>query len=464
MFPLKTLAERHNVTPDDKVRPALYSVSTPSSGTVFVGGFSIEAANTGALYHYIVERATATGIGTIYVKNEQFQTISSTTIGYIPKQISLSWACQNRQLIISAPEFSYTLYSIVGGGVVRCIKVASAVPTTTALEVPVGSVCSFGDRVVIAQGSALYFNDPGVDIRTFVAENVVAMPAKITDIFEGPSGALIIGTTMGVYALPSDALGQGQLVFGFMQKLSSYEAQQPRNIAFANGQLLGLQKGGFSTLGDQAVATNPAPYAGKRYISTFVGPGDSGDYRYYQMFGSVDYGHLISAGGSIYSVKQGQWITSGLDLSLVGVLKTDLGATLFMTPTQILDTWGNVEADDSDFIAVACGTIPVNVTDSTMVRAIITSSDNVSHQQKAYIGAQQKTDTTPPPARAENIIGTNHWSVHTHYCAPEIRSRRHHVVLRTDEVTMEVAFDEALSNIGPIDVETKQVGPKRPTN
>ena len=451
-------------------RKAFYSHLTPTSGTVFVAGFSVEMANTGEVVHYLLERSTTTGVGTLYCKDEQYSTISSIALGTIPKQVVLTHAVIARQILINGPHLPFPIYGLVGGGMIVATAQASVIPSTTAIPVPLGICCEFGGRVAVAQGSSVHFSDPGIEPRTFVGENVLALPATIYDLYVGPNGMLIMGTADGVYALPSDAAGQGQLTYGFVSKLSPYQSRQYRNTCYSQGRLLGLTQNGVTELGQTLSSVPLVTYAGKRYRSRYVGPGMQGDYRVGSIWQTQDNGAMISINDSICAVEIQQglsatWYTSGQALEIVGICSNDVGMDLVLTPGFLLESWGNDEFNDNDFAAVCCGTVALDPANSTLVRHVTTSSDNVGESQTLYVGGAAKTATTPAASRQANIIGTSVWSSSANFSAPEMRSRRHHVVLRTDEFTLEVGVTGALSAIGDIDIDTKNnVSPKRPTN
>lgn len=456
--------EKQNVYNDGNTRAAFVAQTTVPSGYLYLAGFSVEGANTGEVYHYLLMRQSSTGIGYLKVYTEQWRQISSINVGRIPVKVNLSYALQNRQLIINSPELSYPLYSIVGAGCTRATPVQGDDVEVSTLSIPTGHCCSFGDRVVIAAGSLLYFSDAGIFPRTFTAMNVVALPATIHDIFQGPQGQLVIGTADGVYSLARDALGQGQLVYGMIDKVSEYQCSQPKNIASADGQVIGLSKQGVIAISQNNQETPISTYIGKRYSSAVVGPGASGDYRNSAIFGTSDMGHLISiaATAQAYSVRHDMWYTSGLNLQVVGTLRAANGTTLLLTPSYVLEMFGNAEHDDSSFVSTVAGTIDVTSSKNYMVRGIITSSDAISYNISAYLAGSSSTLTVTPPPRAANIIGTSTWNTSNEYVNPEVHRQRHHFANRTNEVTLEIAVTEPASRLGPFDILTKEVASKRP--
>ena len=453
------------------VRTALRSLvpaTTLLASSVFVGGLSLEASNTTEIYHYLFLRSTITGIGYIYVTTEEFRTICTYTLGQIPVAPVITFAVQNRQILINSPDFTSAVYGLVGGGLLRAVKVESVNPSTTAIDVPLGLCSVFGDRIAIAQGNIVYFNDPGTEIRTFTGANAVALPATIYDLFQGPGGNLIIGTTDGIYSLSADALGQGQMVFGMLSKASSYACKNYRNLAYVGGQVYGLTKDGVAVIGGESVTSESlTSYGRKRYYSESVGPGPSGDYRNGKLFGLQDE-LLINVDNKIcrFDLKgnYSTWIYNTGSINLSGVCSGRDGNELLVTDSNILEFTGNDEYDGYEITGVACGVLKTEPEESPLIRSVTTSSSNVGQDQKVYLNGTAKTATTPAPTRAENIIGTDTWSATNTYVGHELRSRRHQMAVRTDNVALEIAATGSGNILDGINIERRGKGSRRPTN
>lgn len=473
MFDLAVLKEHHNIIKREggfQARPAFYKHTDVTSGSVYVWGTSIEAPNTGDVFHYIVQRATSTGIATLYCYTESFRAISSLELGPCPIDAVVTCALSDRQLLFNSPQWAFAVYALVGGGMRRAVATASVNPDTTAIAIPTGLIAEFSGRFVIAAGTTVYFSDPGVTAKeTFVAENALALPAIIYDLFVGPGGMLVMATADGVYALASDSVAGGQIAFGLLQKISPYQCRSWRNVCFAQGRMIALSAGGFTEVTETLTALPLVTYPHKRNYAKAVGVGSAGDYRFGQIWATQDLGAVVSLNGNLCSILTDQglrvvWITTQNALALRGVLRTRDGKDLYLTDASVLELWGNTEFGGQTFRAVACGSPDVPIEQSTVVRAVHSASDNIAHMQMVYLGGQTGEKTTPAPSRAANIVGTSLWGAEARYTQAEMRSRRHDFAFRTDEVSLEIAIDEPTANIGGFAVVTKDVSINRPTN
>ncbi len=473
MFDLATLKEHHNIIKREggfQARPAFYKHVTVTSGSKFVWGTSIEAPNTGEVFHYVVERVTSTGIARLVCYTEQFREIAEQTLGPCPIDAVVTCALSDRQLLFNSPQWPAAVYGLVGGGLRLAQAVASVNPDTTAIAVPTGLVCEFSGRFVVAQGTTVFFSDAGVTAKeTFVAENALALPATIFDMFVGPMGMLVMATADGVYALASDSVAGGQIAFGLLQKLSPYQCRSWRNVCFAQGRMIALAAGGFTEITETLTTLPLVTYPHKRNYSKAVGVGSAGDYRFGQVWATQDLGAVVSLNGNLCSILTDQglrvaWMTTQNPIALRGVLRTRDGKDLFLIDDAVLELWGNTEFDSQTFVAVACGSPNVKIEQSTLVRHVHSSADNVAHLQQVYCGGRASEKTTPAASRAANIVGTSTWDVDSKYTQAELRSRRHDFAFRTDEVSLEIAVDEPTANIGGFQIETKDVSINRPTN
>lgn len=462
--------ELHNLEFDQgrlAVRDALrsqISASTIRSGSELVAGFSVESSSTTETFHYLFLRNTTTADGYVHVTTEEFRDIAVLHLGSLPERPIITYAFQNQQILINGPGLA-PLYAIVGGGITRAVKVESVNPSTTAIEIPSGICCAFGDRIAIAQGNTIYFNDAGTEIRTYVGENGVSLSGTIYDIFQGPGGALISVTSDGIYALPSDALGQGQIVFGFFSKISGYQASNYRNATASRNRVFTLLQHGLGLVTDEIVGIPLTSYRHKRFYTEYVGPGAAGDYRSGSIWKS-ERGVLVNTQGKVcqfdYDSQKTSWIYANSDIELVGIGRSRDGVDLWITPERVLEQIGNAEFDGYEVKGFACGIVPTDPSDSLVVRAVTTISDNVGQDQYAYLGGRDKSAETPPPSRAANVIGTDVWSASAAYVGQEERSRRHLFAERLDEIAIEVGAEGSGARLGVIDVLTKGKSSKRP--
>ncbi len=205
--------EKQNVVKrgsDLYTRKGLVQVSTPTAGTLYVAGFTVESPFTTEPWHYLFEQATATGLVTLRVVTEEFVEVQNYSLGFMQNDPVITYAVQNGQLMVNSPSLPAPLYGLVGGGLVMAVKTPSLETDTTTLEIPNGHICTFGDRMPIAQGNIVFFNDPGSDPRTYVAENAQPFPGVIYDMVQGTDGALYVFTSKDVHVIPRDALGKGK--------------------------------------------------------------------------------------------------------------------------------------------------------------------------------------------------------------------------------------------------------------
>lgn len=451
----------------DALRTQVNSIDIRSPGA-FVAGFTAEAANTTEVFHYLLIRDTSDAQGYLYVTTEEYVTVAVLNVGAIPPKPTVTAAVQYQQILINSPDFSAAYYGLVGGGLKRAVATASVNPNTEAITPPTGLCTTFGDRIAIAQYNQVYFNDAGTEIRTFTGANAISLPSTVYDLFTGPGGALYIVTGAGVYALPPDALGQGQIVYGMLARVSPYEASGYRNAVHARGGVYGLTRDGIGSLGNTVSTAALTQYDRRRYFSQSVGPGQSGDYRSGRIWALSD-SMAISVNNSlcIYDLAGNYpyWVwnsSTGNALEIVGICKTRNGGDLFVTPTRILEFTGNYEftADEQD--GVACGTIATPPAASNVVRSVTTSSDNAGYNQLLYLNGSVKTQVTPAPSRAQNVVGTDLWDSSATLFASEMRSRRHHVAVRSDDLAMEVGATGCGRALGDIDITLAGKGRRRP--
>jgi hypothetical protein len=466
--------ELHNLQARDGalyVRDALRSHVTATSlhaSSEFFGGFSLRAPNTSEIYHYFFLRVPSTLDGYCYITDEEYSVFTSTALGRVPDGAYVTYAQQGNQVLVNSPHLSSAFYGIVGSSLIRAVKQDSVNPDTTAIDIPTGIVCSFGNRNPIAQGAIVYFNDPGTEIRTYTGANAVNVGGVVTDMFEGPGGGLYMCTTNGVYVLPQDSIGQGQLVYGMLSKVSAYETSSYGNAVAARSGLFGLTRNGVASIGESVNEVRLTDYNGRRYRTEYVGPGSGSDYRNGRIFQSND-GLLISIDGRLVSFEIGEasysWMYNSTEMDVIGRLRSRDGADLWLMPDRLVEQIGNLEFDASTIAGYACGTVPVDTEGSTLIRSVTTTGNNIGRSQYAYIMSTAKSATTPASGRADNVIGTDTWSASNLYTVEEDRSRRHLVAIRTDHLDLEIGLEGSGSKLGPVALDSMRgKGRRRPTN
>lgn len=430
-------------------------------------GFSIESPNTTEVYHYIVSQET-NGDGYIGVYEEDFNLLYTFNLGKIPEDAPIYYGVQNRQILINSPSLNFPLYGVVGGGLTIAVKQESINPDTTAINIPRGIICSFGDRFCIAQDSILFFNDPGVEPRTFTGENTIALPSTIYHIEQTDDGFLAAFCASGIYLIPKDALGQGQDVVGFISTIPGFEAIDYRCAASGNGITVGLVKDGVALIQDQMKLFPIEAYHAKRYFTEYVLPED---FRFGKVHKTAN-GFLVAYADHavVLDIKNqySSWVYNDANNSVMAVLKTRDGEDLYLLDDGTV-AYPKGTRDDynatNDVDGYAAGDLDTDPQLSPMVRYVTTSSDNSNYPQFAYVRGRAAAGSTKYTPGYGILIGTDVWSnVAPNLYERELRSVRHSFAVRTDMISIEVGAIGSGRTIGDVDVETKPSGPTRPDN
>lgn len=438
-----------------RTRKGLVSVKTPTAGTVYVAGFTIESAMTSEPWHYLVEQSTTTSIATLRVYTEEFAELFSVDLGPLPVAPVITHGTQLNQIIINSPAFAGALYGLVGGGLMTIEKAASENPDTTALNVPTGHVTAFGDRLPIAAGNLVYFNDPGVDVRTYVAENVVGFPGSIYDIVQGPGGGLYVCTSNGVYVMAGDALGQGQEVSGFISRVPGIETTRPRNAAASGGQVAVLQKDALQIIDGPRIPILSSKT--RRYWSKAV---DVDDLRLNGELFATPKGFVVGfskARGYFCEIdlesQSYSWTTSTASaLNVAGTLRSREGEAMIVLRDRVVVPSGNVDFDGATIRGTANGSIDIPEDVRPVVRRVTVSADNYGETVGVAVGgegaADIDTETTKTFSR-DAVIGTALWSASDTYQGRTTRTTRTSHVARAAEPHFEVRVDGGNRRVEP---------------
>lgn len=439
-----------------RTRRGLVSVKTPTAGTAFVAGFTIESPFTSEPWHYLVEQSTTTSLGTLRVFTEEFYELFSVALGPLPLSPVITYGVQLNQIIINSPALAGALYGLVGGGLMTIEKSASENDDTTALDVPTGHVAAFGDRLPIAVGNLVYFNDPGVDVRTYVAENVVGFPGSIYDIVQGPGGGLYAFTSAGLYVMAGDALGQGQEVAGFISRVPGIETTRPRNAAASGGQVAVLQKDSIQIIDGPRIPILGAKT--RRYWSKVV---DVDDLRSNGELYATPKGFIVGfsrARGYFCEVdlesRSYSWTTSTASaLNVAGTLRSREGEALIVLRDRVVMPMGNVDFDSATIRGTANGAIDISEADRPVVRRVTLSSDNYSQDVGVAVNGDTDTSTTPTKT-SDAVIGTAPWSASLPYAGRTARTTRLSHAARAPDPHFEVRVDGGNRRVEPnVDVE-----------
>lgn len=468
-------AELHNLVVRKgglEVRSGYQAVKLPSGGTSFVGGFSIESPFTTEVWHYLFEQDVA-GVATMRVYTEDFVEMYSHPLGRLAADPVITHAVYANQVMVNSPSFSQPLYGLVGGGTIQAIKTESSNPDTTTLEIPPGHICSFGDRMPIAQGNIVYFNDPRTDLdpRTYVAQNGVPLSGAIYDIFQGDDGALYMFTSAGVFYMAQDALGKGQIVEGFIGMIPGLQTSRPRNAAASNGVVAVLQKDGIVILGRGQKAIDVAPYKGARYYSRDI---EVEDYRQAGQIHATSEGFIVAFGGRHdflldFNMRDGYrsyiWSES-MSFNLVGTLRSRENDTMLLLKDAILVRQGDLDGkaiNSPAYEVQGVAAIEVDTPEGAevMLRRVTTSSDNAGATVATYAAHQAKAATVPTRG-TDVVVDTTAWDASRKYAGPRVRSVRHSMRERVTSLPIETMVVGARARLeSNINVEVTGQGRRR---
>jgi hypothetical protein len=427
-------------------RRGLYSVKTPAADHRFVGGFSIESPFTTEVWHYLFEQDVNTAVARLVVYTEDFYEMYQFRIGTIKRNPVITHAVFNNQIIINSPSFPSPIYGVVGGGAMKAVKTESENPDTTALEIPAGHICSFGDRMPIAQGNLIYFNDPDVDPRTYVAQNIQPLAGTIYDIFQSLDGSLYAGTSAGVFYIPQDALGQAQTVQGFVGLIPGIELSRPRNMAVSNGVVMALQRDGLVVVGGRGAKIDVAPYKGPRFFSR---PIEVDDYRLAGEIFATPTGFLVGFRGqhghvldfNLVDNYQSYIWAEGEPINLVGTLRSREGDMLMVLENHVVmpvngpDKFGTA----TNINAVAAKDVDLPEGQELLIRRAYTSSDNIGDPVRAYIARRNVSDTVPTRT-GDIVIDSSTWDNTKTYKGRVNRQVRHSLAARAGDLPSEVSI------------------------
>jgi hypothetical protein len=474
-----TQYERQNVVRASdglRTRKAFARLATPTVGTNYIGGFTIESPFTSEPWHYLFEQSTSTNDVTVRVVTEEFVEVFSWYLGRLAQKCPVSFGVVNNQVMISSPAFSSPLYGLVGGGLITATKTDSINPDTTALDIPAGHLCAFGDRIAIAQGNVVFFNDPAtlqsVDPRTFVVENTLPLPGTVYDLFQGPDGALYMFTSDGVYTLPADALGQGQTLQGFLGRVPGIFTSKPRNACATTNGIVILQRDHVLVL--RGGAQQRIPLAGLDMTRTISTPVDVEDARLFGEVYPTSNGFVVAFKDrrSFYLVVDlvldsvSYWYAAGDTSAVVGTLRTRDGETLHLWSSGVIAPVisGTRDHTGSAVVAYLTGRVPVQDGDNPIVRRVTTQQDNVGVTlgvAAACNGA--RGSTTTPKSTSDIVIGTSAWSATATFSPRPRRSARSTLNKRSVDPLLEVAITGGDVRIGAeADVELGGIWRTRP--
>jgi hypothetical protein len=443
--------EKHNVVDDGSgglMTRNVFSNLLTLSGRC-VGAFSVRSPSTTDVWHYVFTQAVTTGVVTLTVYTEEFVSLYTYPLGAISDSPVITHAVVNNQLVISSPSFSTTLYGLVGGGVMAAVAQPSLNPDTTALDIPTGYCCSFGDRVVIAQGQVVFFSDPGIDPRTFVAENALALPGAVLDIFQGVDGALYMFTTAGIYSLPADAIGQGQSVVGYLSRIPGLSTMRPRNACPTPFGVAMLDESDLVLL-NNGTRIPLGTYAGQRSLSRVV---DVDDLRIFGEVYPTQNGVLIGfrTTREFYvsvdlRTNTASYIYEVNAMSLMGVLtdrdgwenhiveSAGAGATVVLSQ----EITGTTEFTGDELPATLCGTLEIGPSQRPLLRRASASFSLAGALIRGEV--ERKLDTVLATTNNAVMVGTDLWASAGNCAGRSLKSSRLTFNARSSNPSIEIQF------------------------
>lgn len=431
--------ERHNVTTDRAgrlvTRKGAVSFRLPTAGTVHVGGFSILVPSSSEIEHYIFEQSTTTSVVTMRVFDEEFVERYSLRLGEMSTWPVFSYAMVNNQLMINSPSMSAPLYGLPGGGAMPAVKTESDNPDTTALDIPAGHICAFGDRMPIATGSIVNFNDPGIDPRSYTSVGQVPIPAVIHDIVQGPDGGLYMFTPAGAYVMASDALGQGQSVLGFISLVPEVATSRPGNAASTPFGVVALTDDGCAVLaGGIAKRIAFSTYQGRRRLSK---PVDVLDVRQFGRVFPTSTGCVVGFGADRdyfvdVNLDDGGGVSFMSDFNVVGMLRTRDGEDLVLATDAV---WSLHTSGATTLRGVLCGRIQAGPADNPLLRRATVSVANAG--DPVTVNCNNVQDSINTTVNGDAVINVDNWG--TPLASLTARSARCTLNVRATEMDVEVS-------------------------
>lgn len=401
------------------------------TGNGAVGAFTIQSASTTEPWHYIFLQNTATGRVTLHVTTEELVDIFTQDLGPMQANPVITYAVTNNQVMINSPTFSAPLYGLPGGGLIPALKTPSINPDTTAIDIPNGHVAAFGDRLAIAQGNVVFFNDPplanSVDPRTFTGKLALGLTGSIFDIMQGGDGALYMFTSDGVFIMPNDALGQGQSIVGSISRIPSLQTSRSRNAVLTNGVIAVLQRDFAMLL--PSMTKIPIGSRGIRRKTALAL--DIEDLRLVGELFPTSAGFIIGFRGKRahyievdVSTLHVSMVSADTAMNVVGTLKTRDHLTILVTMSDVLMAHSRGLTEDLGTVrAVALGHIPVTPGTKPTVRRVTALAANVGMNIQAAVNGVQKTAGTPTRT-GDVVVGTSVWGAATKFAGRMMRSIR----------------------------------------
>lgn len=432
-----------------RVRAGMRLVRSLSANEEIVFGFSIPNSFRQENEHYLFIFNSNTVSLRIDKRDERMTLIASVVIGSV-KTYNISYGVVEDFVFITSPDFQ-SVVSIIGGGFMYASKQASVNPATTAVDVPNGVCCSWQGRIVLADGNLLYFSD-ALEPETFVSENIVQRNGAILGLAESTNGALLVFQTDGLFALPADASGSGQIVglTAVFEKLSDTNTSSLMNTVIVGDQFFVVNKQGIiEAVSKTQINLNDAPadrnIFPRRYSVDYtrgrIYPAPSGFF--YQPNDRTDGCFYASLSPAFRS----WWSDSTGSLNCCGIIKDFDGIWYMCCPDGVYQFHGN--KDESDETQKGSCLVDIQDIDSVpaTLREVYVKTDGVTGIAAARSTSKSKAVTQKFP-----VIGSDSWDATKTYKFTQDRV----IQLSFNETDYAISFEigvqgcyQSLSSIEP---------------
>lgn len=455
-------------------RQGYYGLDIFDSSARYLGAFTLQEQGSGESIHYFLIADSNFLNGKLVSLKEDLTLIHELTIPSLSTQSVLSFAnlanpsIASLEMLVGIPDVPM-IYGVVGGSTEYATSAPSVNPNTTAIStIPSGLTTAFAGRAVIATSNAILFSDTRSP-RTFTGINQSGLPGFVYGLHTLPSGDLIIATTTGFFKMPVEAATQGQSVLGIFDKFSNFAINSYQSSCVYGNQVFALTSKGIVEVGSSTYLNLGDPIL-QRGLSKEL---NLGDYRSSKLF-SWSKGIILATdtGACFIDLEENfiSWYTSDLDTGiLTGICEDNKGIVLLAFRKMLVVLNSNFDYDVFEdethpiqFNMSARFDTPPEASPQVRRVTASSSSDNVS----VAVNGQIRETTIPLsyPVLNQDVWtadGDGYWTQNT------LRSRRFDFVVRTDDITVEVASQPVINRIRlhpDIHIEFKGFGKTRPTN
>lgn len=461
------------------VRPGLREIATATtydSEYEFLWGTSAHFDTTDEIRHYLAAWDETNSAAHILILDENYESIQDFTWGYV-KPEAITHAVVGNQILICSPQLP-TLWGQLGGAIYEAVKADSVNPSFTTIDLPRGLCVAWGGRVVISDGTSVYFSDAwaittDVDTqnapRAFVSTNVVnpTGAGMIRGLHVSANGDLYVVSNTGVWALNFEAGITGQFVRGSWQKVTDYDAAVYGGSCISRGRLWGLTKRGMRLLdaadgpefllNEPTVSTSDHPRISvPNYlaVATLL-PGEDGPICALE---DVEAAHFVDH--SSQGTPRSWWFHSASSgFKIRGLLKDYEGNEILVTDDHLILPIGNYDTGEATVKGSFVGRMPSEPEDSQVIRDIHVNSDT---QNDIFVNIGDDEQTATMTITQPCVVGTNSWDSGSTYRELFIQSVSVDYAERTDDIAIQFGAEDCGSRIDPrLNFNLRGVGRKR---